>query len=174
MWIFGSNESCGLGLGLTQTELKKMGRPTKHKFLDNINIIKIACGFTHICCIDDKYDCYLFGCNDHGQIGNGNKIDERLPYKFQSNLNFVNKKIINADCGREHTVLLTVNNQVISFGSNYVNQCSPNYDICEYVNPHLLNKETEIGVEQTDYIETIMADTDSTMIVTSLNKKFIK
>lgn len=154
----------------------------------NIEIMEIRCGFYHSLCVDSYGKCYLFGSNSSGQIGNGNsthinggmdndtihihnKRESNLctvkkPFLFQNENNKAFEHILIEDgsCGDQHTVLLTTDNQVLTFGSNVNNECSSKLLAFQVDIPYLLTKE-EIGITEKYSIEKVLAANRNTLII---------
>ena len=125
----------------------------------NIKIEWIKAGYCHNLCVDTDGNGYLFGMNNCGQIGDGAPIDDdyggvRIPFKINGLIH--ENKIVDGSCGDEHTVLLTNDNQIITFGDNTDNQCSLSGDY-RILKPYTLRKVDDIGVVENSFVEKVMA-----------------
>ena len=66
--------------------------------------------------ITKNFDLYTFGKNDKGQLGVGDLTDKMVPTVVVDGID--NLKSISISCGYEHTLVLTTNKNVVSFGEN--------------------------------------------------------
>lgn len=66
--------------------------------------------------ITKNFDLYTFGENNKGQLGVGDLIDKMEPTLVVDGTD--NLKSISISCGYEHTLVLTTNKNVFSFGEN--------------------------------------------------------
>ena len=132
-----STASSGITLSITtEGNLHVLGTHTKkgHGFKDvNVfppkiipglkNIKAIACGYSHTCCLDEDGKVYMFGSNKNGELGVGKKkpiLDcTHEPQKMDL------PSIRQISCGIHHTVCLSEQGDVYSFG-----RCS--YNLCDY------------------------------------------
>ena len=104
-----------------------------------------------------------------GQIGNHSFTQNGIFIPHQLVLN---ERIIDAECGHEHNVLLTANNNVVTFGYNEYNQCSWILSKDENINkPYILNKEKEIGIKNVEFVEKVFAFSWNTIIIINKHKK---
>ena len=181
LWVFGSNHCGQLGFHSFDNNLDEFEhngymdeddygvvfQPQLNPWLDDINIIDIECGAQHSLCIDENGNCYTFGNNQLGQIGNyqiGPSVFR--PYKVEDI-----DKVIQGKCGWNHNVLLTENNDVICFGSNSFKQSSPllfdEEEITKVTEPHILCKEMELRLMNgvNDEIDYVFAESFSTMVI---------
>ena len=78
-----------------------------------------------------------------------------------------NKKdgIISGDIGQGHTVLLTNNNNIITFGNNKYKQCSVLNKKDKIATPYYMNKSKEIGIDSDSFIERVIALNFETIII---------
>lgn len=172
VWIFGSNKHGQMGIDYLNQE--NIDKPTKHHILSGMEIKKFSMGFGFTACLDNKGICYLFGVNDCGQISNGQCNDGVYnPYIFQNDHTFENIRIEQMECGGFHTVLLTKDtNDIITFGSNLSNQCSSLREKELITSGHIISKSNEIGIGENEYIEKIIAQSRSTLVVINKHKTF--
>ena len=84
--------------------------------LKNIIIKKIYSGWEHNLIISDTNEVYSFGHNNNLQCG----IKDNLKIKNPSNISILNNGItaISAACGNEHSLILSTDKNVYSFGNN--------------------------------------------------------
>lgn len=107
VYSFGSGDMSQLGHGL---EPKMIIRkyPTEIKNLDNI--ITINSGSLHNACIDNKGKVWTWGCNDDYALGRDE--EESLPYPV-----FIPNQVIKVCCGASHTLALTIDHNIYSWGT---------------------------------------------------------
>lgn len=165
--IFGQNTFGQLGIE-NENKLKAM----IHPFFNESNIMIIKCGTRHSSIITQTSNCYLFGSNLSDQIGIMRCcINVVKPYLFVD----YQKKIIfikNASLGNNHTLLLTTNNQVFSFGDNTDFQCSVVNQAKQIAEPHLIStQEMNIGSLQ---IQDIIAGNNFSLIIYNPLRKTTK
>ena len=150
VWAFGCNyyQRCGLN-----NHARKIEEPQLCEYVKDKKIVDICCGEVMSICLDDEGIVYGFGSLKlNGMVtGSAVVIDEF-------------GEIIEIDCGYRHVVLLTKDNQIVTFGDNGYNQCSILNNSQQIKEPYILSKE-EIGIAKTDTIARIIADADSTLIV---------
>lgn len=106
-----SNSGClGLGPLLTQSS-----PPRLVQTLNDVKVkaLSVSCGRKHTLVLTD-YGVYSFGSNAYGQLGLGPFVHES-PYP-QLITTFNNKKIIDVCAGQYHSMALTVNGQVFTWG----------------------------------------------------------
>lgn len=188
VWVFGANFFGQIGLPQHEEYLCFEPRINKYFNDNDMNICKVYCGTTHSLCMDINGNIYLFGQSSNGQIGNGIDNDRNMvvndsndgvfePYCFQSNKKFKDTKIIDASCGANHNVMLSNKNEIIVFGDNKYKQCSINLfkkDVKIVNDPYVLCKKKDIGlINENVFIEKVLAETNSTLIIVAPFKKWI-
>ena len=75
---------------------------------------QIACGGFHTAVITDDGKIYTFGGGEHGQLGHGDKVNKLKPTLVQS---LENTFISQITCGWSHSVALTKNGKVYTWGN---------------------------------------------------------
>ena len=80
-------------------------------------IVRVECGSAHTMCIDINNDFFVFGNNETGQLGSGNRSTALCPIKHPSLSN-----IIDISRGGSKTFVKTVNNQIFAYGDNKYSQ----------------------------------------------------
>eukprot|EP01083_Nonionella_stella_P293973 999567_1 len=105
----------------------------------NIKCIDIGCGANHSLCITKNGECYPWGHNTFGNLGNGQHSDFgagiTTPYKLN-----INKCFNKCRCGSNHNVLLTECNELVVFGDNRSHQCSI-VNEKQFESPYILKKK---------------------------------
>ena len=162
---FGDNEYGQININ---PEDRGYETPKFHEYFEenNIRIKYITAGYCHSLCIDFDDNCYLFGSNAFGQIGDGKNLngDTGVGTPFKIN-DVIQDGVIDGSCGDDHSIILTVSNNVITFGKNEDSQCSTVLnDQLMILEPHILDKVLEIGVLETSFIEKVMAINCATVV----------
>ncbi len=113
-WGFNNYGVLGLGPNVSQFE-----KPKLNHYLSHEKVINVICGGGHTVALTQLNFVYSWGYNNWGQVGNNCKDDTLSPIK----LNFFDtKRIKMISCGFNHSLALTENGQVFSWGPNLVGQ----------------------------------------------------
>ena len=142
----------------------------------SVKIKEIQAGYIHALVLSEDNKCYSFGDNYLGQCGIG----------YRSNWNSIRPKpnevmlptvkngeyVVQIACGQYHNLVLTNWNNVYSFGYNHVHQCLSGCQWkYEYVlNPYLLDKKSELGLDGNAFIERVMCINHESIIIINPNK----
>lgn len=101
--------------------------PYKVEALAGKNVVKIACGDSHVIAVTDQYEVYAWGCGEYGRLGVGHENDcdkpqlVSLPHTYSS--------IVDVSCGRDNSFLLTSQGNLLAFGSNENNKMALNQTV---------------------------------------------
>eukprot|EP01083_Nonionella_stella_P021857 60498_1 len=146
---------------INDEEIASITEPKFHRYFkqNNIKIKSIACGSSHSLCIDINGICYFFGFKDIGH----RYLTVFEPHKIRSD-GCNDDHIDVASCGPDHNLLLSNKNEVIAFGDNRFNQCSALIETDNISSPHVLSKSQEIGINENDSIESVLAISYSSII----------
>ncbi|EGC28496.1 hypothetical protein DICPUDRAFT_44183, partial [Dictyostelium purpureum] len=98
--------------------------PFNSKVLFDIGIDKISLGATFSIALSKDGKLYSFGSSSFNELGNGDMFNERVP-KLVDNELLKNSKIIDVSCGFFHSLALTDDNKVLTWGRNHESQCFP-------------------------------------------------
>jgi alpha-tubulin suppressor-like RCC1 family protein len=110
---FGNNSHCETG----HSDYKLLYIPRVLYQLKNKEIISIKSGWEHNICQDKDKMLYSFGNNSRCQCG-FDILDNNKIIKYPKNIMELNDKSINEiSCGNEHTLALTEDGDVYSWGS---------------------------------------------------------
>ncbi len=82
--------------------------------LTGLPVQTIACGGNHSVAVSTSGAVYAWGKNDHGQLGLGDRTDRNLPAQVRS---LRSQDVRRVTCGQDHTVCLTGDGGVFSFGA---------------------------------------------------------
>jgi hypothetical protein len=97
---FGRNDYGQLGMGHTQP---RMYGVTPNLYLRDKNVLSLAAGCYHSVAVTTNGMLYVFGRNNHGQLGTGDVDERHFPHPVDD---FVGKKIIQVAAGFYHTIVL--------------------------------------------------------------------
>jgi alpha-tubulin suppressor-like RCC1 family protein len=88
--------------------------------LEHLNIIAVSCGAYHILALTQDGELFGWGYNRIGQVGNGqNKTNEWSPVEIKHHSNI---KFVMISCGYHHSLALSSNGKVYSWGYNEYGQ----------------------------------------------------
>eukprot|EP00483_Globobulimina_turgida_P013127 UN13151 len=121
LWSSGYNGSGQCGV----VGDKQLLFPQIVKIPDNAKIIKIACGKHHNLAITEYFDVIIFGENEYDQLGIANNYNhQEIVYKPIYNQFFkdTNIKIKDIECGRSHSLCISINGNCFVFGDNEFGQ----------------------------------------------------
>ncbi|VDO05441.1 unnamed protein product [Rodentolepis nana] len=115
-------------------DLESRSEPTIIEALQPLTVVAIACGYWHCACLTDTGDVYTWGSNEFGQLGcvsinlerSRSMNDPTIPVDSGINLSALPTPVDFPDgvsisaiaCGSRHTVCLSEENDLFSFGWN--------------------------------------------------------
>eukprot|EP01083_Nonionella_stella_P080697 221838_1 len=139
---------------------------------NNIKINIVKCGKKHSLCVSTKGECFTFGNNNYGQIGNDKCNEKHViePYKVKlSTILDTDDYVIAADCGYDHNVLMSKKNKIICFGHNQFQQCSVAQDTI-ISTPRVVSMQKQIDIQNAEFIiDGIVAFGYNTLICVNPN-----
>ncbi|XP_047333790.1 ultraviolet-B receptor UVR8-like [Impatiens glandulifera] len=110
LWAWGNNEYGQLGTGDTQPK----SQPIHVQGLDDLILIDIAAGGWHSTALTNEGKVYGWGRGEHGRLGFGDdKSSKMVPQKVEL---LVEEDIVQVSCGGTHSVALTRDGRMFSFG----------------------------------------------------------
>eukprot|EP00794_Sanderia_malayensis_P000498 gene498-1144_t len=90
--------------------------------LGDLRVRQISCGSVHVVfCLQDGR-CMTLGSNNRGQLGVGTKDEAKCPITIEN----IDAAVIHVACGNMHTLCMTENNELFSWG--YGPACGMNND----------------------------------------------
>lgn len=108
IYTIGSNTFGQLGIGNTSTS-------TNFQLIDLPKCNYISCGYSYIIAKTINNEIYSWGAGANGRLGHGNMDNLYIPTKICYDF----KEIKNFYAGSVHTVLLTIDGKMYSWGSKY-------------------------------------------------------
>ena len=119
-YSFGNNQFGQLGIGNNDDIYHDI--PTKITSLGTVEFIE--CGSKHVICKTIQENIYVWGRNDNGQLGKSYNLCQVSPYLCTD----WPDNIVDIKCGFEHTLILTLNQDVYSCGYNFSGQLGRELD----------------------------------------------
>ncbi|KAF0720806.1 Aste57867_1 [Aphanomyces stellatus] len=102
---FGRNDYGQLGVGDVGLHTnQRIATPQLIDELDGKEIVRISCGCYHSIAVAESGLLYVFGRNNHGQLGTGDTTERLTPCAVDT---FVGKRVAMVAAGFYHTVVLT-------------------------------------------------------------------
>ncbi|XP_047310934.1 ultraviolet-B receptor UVR8-like [Impatiens glandulifera] len=110
VWAWGNNEYGQLGTGDTQPR----SQPIPVQRLAGLVLVDIAAGGWHSSALTNEGEVYSWGRGEHGRLGFGDdKSSKMVPQKV---LLLVDEEIVQVSCGGTHSVTLTQDGHLFSYG----------------------------------------------------------
>ncbi|RZC74830.1 hypothetical protein C5167_050311 [Papaver somniferum] len=110
LWAWGNNEYGQLGTGDTQPR----SQPVPVQGLSDLTLVDIAAGGWHSTALTAEGEVYGWGRGEHGRLGFGDdKSSKMVPQRVQL---LVGEHIIQVSCGGTHSVALTRDGRMFTFG----------------------------------------------------------
>ncbi|EKX48320.1 hypothetical protein GUITHDRAFT_162457 [Guillardia theta CCMP2712] len=107
-WGWGNEGQLGSGNAFDQTV------PAVVKALSNHRVCGVACGYYHTAVVTDVGLVMCWGKGNSGQLGQGDWTSSLLPRTVST---LYNEKIRQIACGMAHTLALSVNGEIYSWGA---------------------------------------------------------
>ncbi|DBA04539.1 TPA: hypothetical protein N0F65_011087 [Lagenidium giganteum] len=109
---FGRNDYGQLGLGRStataaanmQLQQQRFSLPQLIEELDGKEVVRFACGCYHTVVVCESGLIYVFGRNNHGQLGTGDTNERLYPFPIDD---FLGKRVAMVAAGFYHTIVLT-------------------------------------------------------------------
>ena len=115
--------------GLTGLDLARRAK-SPFKIDLSVKIASIACGTSHCAAISTDGRMYTWGSSEHGRLGNGRDDGEGSVANPSCVEYFCNEGIVvtKVACGFAHTLVISEDGELYSFGWNYYFQCGTEGD----------------------------------------------
>jgi hypothetical protein len=111
IYCSGNNKNGELGNGTEEDILENF---KENSLLSALKLTKIRCGSSHSLALNEGGEVYGWGKNEFGQTGNKSYLKQLSPNKVQG----ISQKVIQISCGLNHSMALTENGFVYSWGQN--------------------------------------------------------
>ena len=111
----GFNKNGDLGFNCIDYRQQSFRSPQLNRRLSGKQLVDIACGFEHCIGLTATGECYGWGVNRYGQLGIGSYDSPKLPEKITE---FIDKTVVQICCGAYHSLALTSDGEVFSWGHN--------------------------------------------------------
>ncbi|XP_053109609.1 E3 ISG15--protein ligase HERC5-like [Hemicordylus capensis] len=120
LFTWGQNGHGQLGVGRNMSSIQE---PQQVRVLEGIPLAKIAAGAAHSMALSLSGTVCSWGKNAYGQLGLGDTIDRDSPTYVTA---LEHKKTVFISCGGEHTVVLSKDGLVCTFGAGSCGQLGHN------------------------------------------------
>jgi hypothetical protein len=110
VYAWGKNSDGEIGNGCYKDQLT----PIKLNDFNDEKVVMISCGGWHSMALTESGRVFSWGYNSIGQLGQGNTINSNIPELIEMK----EIKIIKISCGLRHSLLLSNNGDIYTFGDN--------------------------------------------------------
>lgn len=132
LYVTGSNDFGELGIGQEASSLRSISVFTMVPL--NVDIIKVACGSSHMIVLTLTNLAYACGSNSHGQLGISNNKSQTSFQRAQ----IFDEKITDIYCGSSHSMFITESNELYVAGNNSYGQLGQEAKQ-DYISPVILS-----------------------------------
>lgn len=144
------------GTGEVRTELGS--HPSLVTGLDDVTVFDVACGTSHSVVLSKDGQVYTWGTGDFGKLGHGGLWEERVPRLVGT---ISKRRTIQIACGSNHTMALTDNGALWSWGDGRFGQLG-----------HGLARDCGVptrvrALEEVDVVVAVACGSDHTVAVLS-------
>jgi len=123
IFSWGSNNECQIGDGTNTDRLQPKEITSKFKLHEEEQIIDLFVGGFHSAILTSENRLFLWGYNNCGQLGTGDKTDRKEPIDITKKLNlYSDEKLVEVSLGHFHSSILTSRHRVLMWGSNTSNE----------------------------------------------------
>ncbi len=112
VYAWGKNREGQIGNGCNSWSQSK---PIKVNGFNNERVVMISCGWSHSMALTECGHVYSWGDNEYGQLGIGNTAHSNEPIFVENKCNVFIEKI---SCGKYHSLLLSSDGYIYTFGRN--------------------------------------------------------
>ncbi|CAG8442511.1 17764_t:CDS:1 [Funneliformis caledonium] len=180
VYSFGKGSFGELGCGENVKETG--GRGIRIKGVEGVE--KVVCGLRHVVCLNKEGNCFGWGSNKFGQLTNVDKENviveknnksvrrkkkEKLYFEPIKIFHDLDQRVIDVACGQYHTVLLTHDGKIFTFGLNKYGQLG--YDSPAKVQFSDIPKKIEHG--SISRVKSVHCGWNNTIVICDDGKLFI-
>ncbi|XP_078046235.1 HECT and RLD domain containing E3 ubiquitin ligase 4 isoform X1 [Augochlora pura] len=133
LYSCGNNDYGQLGHRKGTTRLQLIDAPG----LEALVFKRITCGAHHALAINEWGQLFCWGYNADGQLGINAKVIKKCKPRMVKALGLY--VIVQVACGMKHTLALTNNGELYSWGSNNEGQLGLDYEVKSEMKPQLIN-----------------------------------
>jgi len=130
----------------------------------DVECSRISCGQYHSVVVTTDGECYTFGHNAFGNLGN-DRVGELGEGEYEAFKLPIDSKVKECSSGYEHSMVLTEHNELMVFGDNSHQQCSR---VCQQTvikSPIKLSKCEEFGIDDKCYISNVCCSQNQSLII---------
>nr|XP_008109241.1 PREDICTED: probable E3 ubiquitin-protein ligase HERC6 [Anolis carolinensis] len=141
----GDNSRGQLGRRLPSGQEKRSYGPELIQALETQKVVHVSCGKEHSLAVCNKGRVYSWGAGTFGQLGTGELGDRLIP----KTINALSKyKVIQVACGHDHSIALTNDGRIFSWGQNIHGQLGLGKDISSQASPQQVSALDGIPLAQ--------------------------
>ncbi len=166
---FGKNEDGQLGIKDGTSDMLTYNITDNFVMQDGDYIKDVKCGASHAIALSNNGYVYVWGANQFGQLG----IKDVTILSTPTRLEEITESVIQVDCGRYSSYVLTNQGQLYGFGSDSYGQLATKKPIItsnKKTTPYLMNGS--FPLESDEYIKEIKAGYYYAYIKTNLNNYY--
>ena len=131
LFVWGNNQYGQLGCG--EVHDKPVCAPMMLRWLENVTVTQLTCGNNHSIVVTNQSTVYAWGCNERGQLGLGDQKLRSRPVRVDRLWGI---PIVNVAAGGEHSLAVTTNGMLFTWGSNSHGQLGHPYNVEEAEEVH--------------------------------------
>lgn len=129
---FGTGQYGALGHGFSAAkQLPDVLQPTPIQALRHVTVTNVSAGELHSACVTSDGDVYTWGDGFCGQLGHGDKRPQLVPKQIECG-GLDDEIVANITCGARHTLAVTEDGQVYSWGLGHFGALGRTYTPFEY------------------------------------------
>jgi alpha-tubulin suppressor-like RCC1 family protein len=126
LFVWGNNKYGQLGCG--ELHEKPVCSPMMLRWLENVTVTQLTCGDHHSIVVTNQSTVYAWGCNEKGQLGLGDTKLRSRPVRVDRLWGI---PIVNVAAGGEHSLAVTTNGMLFTWGSNSNGQLGHPFNVEE-------------------------------------------
>jgi alpha-tubulin suppressor-like RCC1 family protein len=117
LYAWGSAGRNELGVDLERVQNKSTPIRVGEQELRDVAMQQVAAGDAHNAAVDTHGAVWVWGVNMDGQLGTGNRLAQKTPYKLAKDDVFAGEAIKTAACGLQHTLAVSEQGGVWAWGN---------------------------------------------------------